>query len=215
MPEQDYKPNSHKYHEISDKAKVHVSTDENKEEQQKRVKVTEKKSLGQRFKELFFNVTFKEALRDTFEKVIVPAIQDGIYNAIMATVSSLLGRDAKRYFDDYRSDRHVSTSKTAYHRSCDSQQVRPKPSNRFRVDSFEFDTIEDARWVLSQMNEQARKYDGFCSISAFYDFVDCERPNDWTHDRWGWSWESLDRARIVHKSNGYTISICEPDTYID
>lgn len=211
MPKEDYVPGSHKYNETK-------TENPSAESPKRKATVREHKSVGQRFKDTFFNVTFKEALIDTVTDVIVPAIQDGIYDAITAIISSLFGRT-----DDgsYRRRRSYS-SKTDYrrasshHREDDRPSVRTRPSRNFSIERFEFESRKEAEEVLSQMNEQCRKYDGVCPVSSFYDFIDCDRPADWTHDRWGWSWNALDRARIIHKSNGwYALSITEPDTYID
>lgn len=217
MPKEDYKPNSHKYnevHENHEKPSRKQSAGE-----KKRPSVREHKSVGQRFKDTFFNVTFKEALIDAVTEVIVPAIQDGIYDAITAIISSLFGRSD---ISSYSRGRSYS-SKTDYRRASSRRRdddrrssVRTRPARSFSIERFEFESRSEAEDVLSQMNEQCRKYDGVCPVSSFYDFIDCERPADWTHERWGWSWNALDRARIIRKSNGwYALSIAEPDTYID
>lgn len=219
MPKEDYTPNSHKYNEVSEKNHEKPSY-ETSEGGKKKPYVRERKSVGQRFKDTFFNVTFKEALIGAVTDVIVPAIQDGIYDAITAIISSLFGRTDT---GSYRRGRSYS-SRTDYRRESsrrreredDHPSVRTRPRRNLSIERFEFESRSEAEDVLSQMNEQCRKYDGVCPVSSFYDFIDCERPADWTHDRWGWSWSALDRARIIHKSNGwYALSITEPDTYID
>lgn len=212
MPKEDYQPNSHKYNEIHENPSSECSSVGDK----KKPSVREHKTVGQRFKDAFFNVTFKEALIDALTDVVVPAIQDGIYDAVTSVVSSLFGRNESGSYRRSYSSRTDYRRASTRRRDDEHRSVRTRPSRNFSIERFEFESRNEAEDVLSQMNEQCRKYDGVCPVSSFYDFVDYDRPNDWTHDRWGWSWNALDRARIIRKLNGwYALSITEPDTYID
>lgn len=211
MPKEDYTPNSHKYNESYN--------NEKKENEpalhRSKTKAREHTTVSQRFKDVFFAENFTSVAEYIVWDVIIPAVKDMVLCLVETT---LFGRsDAGSYT---RSNGHYS--RTDYRRASssarrddDRHSVRTRPRN-FSIERFEFESRREAEEVLSQMNEQCRKYDGVCPVSSFYDFIDCDRPADWTHDRWGWSWKALDRARIIRKSNGwYSLSITEPDTYID
>lgn len=207
MPENDYKPNSHKYNE------AHNASVKEEEPARKKPTVREHTTVGQRFKDTFFAESFKSVVDYFVWDVVIPAAKDIVLRFVETT---LFGRND--YGLSYRRSDGYNTSRNNYRRASTriDEPVRAHSKRKFNIDIFEFDSRRDAEDVLRQMNDHARRYDGICSVAAFYDFVDCERPNDWTHERWGWSWNALDRARIVPRSNGYyTISLPEPDTYID
>lgn len=213
MAKDEYKPNSHKYNEIHNQQEKDSSASSNKAEHIK-PHVREHKSIGQRFKDTFFAESFKSVVEYIIWDVVIPATKDMLLQFVETT---LFGRSesSRRYDYGYYSRTGYQRSSVRSEKSR-SSSIKTRPSRNFSIDRFEFESRREAEDVLAQMNEQCRKYDGVCPVSSFYDFIECDRPNDWTHERWGWSWNALDRARIIPKSNGwYVLNIPEPDTYID
>lgn len=221
MPE--YKPNSHKYHALDNEKKESESKTETSK---KKPTVKEHVNVGQRFKDTFFSKEIFSSVVDFIvNDVIVPAVKetigyifDSANNAFLNFVDDLFHqeRDSRRRYNSYGYSRHDYRRDYQKSRKEERRTGGVHPRRNFGIENFEFESRNEAEDVLQQMNDQCRRYDGVCPVSAFYDFIDCERPNDWTHDRWGWSWAQLDRARIIRRSNGsYVLSIGEPDTYID
>lgn len=206
MAKEDYKPNSHKYNEAQESREVEP-------EMRKKPTVRERTTVGQRFKDAFFAESFQSVVDYIVWDVIVPTVKELVVQSIETAMFGRSERSSRSY------ERSYNTSRTNYRRQSQGNKtstVKTRSVRNFSTERFEFETRYDAEDVLYQMNEQCRKYDGVCPVSSFYNFIDYERPDDWTHDRWGWSWNALDRARIIRKSNGaFVISICEPDTYID
>lgn len=205
MPKEDYKPNSHKYNE-----EHHY--DEPKSEPRK-VRTTEHKSVGDRLKECFLGESAHISFEYVIWEIVVPKLINVLTDGLHAFIDSIFGRsDGKGYYGS-----SYNTSRTHYNscRRCNDERdyARPaRPRKPISTENHWFETYEDAQWVLNQLNEKCRKYDGVCSVGTFYDLIDYERPDDWVASNLGWSWDALDKARIYRKSNGsYVLSIPEPD----
>lgn len=207
MPKEDYQPNSHKYNE-----QHHY--DEPKKETRK-VRTTEHKTVGDRLKDAFFGESVHMSFEYVLWDVAFPKLVNAIVDALHALVDSMFsgGRGSRRGY--YSSS--YNTSRTKYNSShrYDGEREPSRPTYSRRAVSTEnhwFETREDAQYVLNQLNEKCRKYDGVCSVGTFYDLIDYERPDDWVASNLGWSWDALDKARIYRKPNGsYVLSIPEPD----
>lgn len=205
MPKEDYKPNSHKYTEQH-------RYDEPKTETRK-VHTTEHRPLGDRFKEVFFGEAAHGSLEYVMWQIIVPQLADIATNALHAVIDSVFGRRGSSgyYGSSYNTSRTKYNSSYGYDR--EHKPARPTYSGRVApTENHWFETREDAQYVLNQLNEKCRKYDGVCSVGTFYDLIDYERPDDWVASNLGWSWNALDKARIYRKPDGsYVLSIPEPD----
>lgn len=207
MIKEEYQPNSHKYHEDAKKD----PTDQHHDTRSKKPTVRERKTISQRFKDSFFADTFKSVAEYFVWDVLVPTAKDMIIQFVEV---SLFGKSGSHSYR--RSDSHRPTTRYDRVSRSSSSYVRTRSSRSFSIERFEFDTRSEAEDVLAQMNDHCKKYDGICPVSSFYDFIECDRPNDWTHDKWGWSWSALSKARVIRKSNGwYALSMPEPDTFID
>lgn len=198
----EYKPNSHKYRDSVDKG------GDSEEPKKSKAHVRTHQSVGQRFKDAFFSEALQDVIDYIFNEVLIPSLKELVREFIEVW---LFGTGDGYYRRRSRHDRDDLVRELRRERREETRTRKRKLS----ISSIEFETRSEAASVLNQMNEYCRKY-GVCSVSAFYDFIDCDRPDDWTHDRWGWGWNELDRARVIRKNNGwYAISIAEPDTYID
>ena len=205
MPKEDYKPNSHKYNE-----QHHYS--EPKSESHK-VHTTEHKSVGDRLKECFFGESAHMSFEYVVWELVIPKLVNVVTDGLHAFIDSMFRSNSRRgYYSDF-----YNTSRTRYNSSPRRSEERDhshyerlhKPVS---TENHWFETYEDAQWVLNQLNERCRKYDGVCSVGTFFDLIDYDRPDDWVTSNLGWSWDALDKARIYRKRNGsYVLSIPEPD----
>lgn len=202
-----YEPNSHKYRDSVDK-----KGGDSEEPKKSKAHVRTHQSVGQRFKEAFFSEALRDVIDYIFNEVLIPSLKELVREFIEVWLFGT--RD--RYDGYYRRSSIYDRDRDHVHELRRERREATRTRRRkLSISSIEFETRSEAASVLNQMNEYCRKY-GVCSVSAFYDFIDCDRPDDWTHDRWGWGWNELDRARVIRKSNGwYAIDIAEPDTYID
>lgn len=168
-----------------------------------------KKSGWKRFKESFIAeeaVDFKEYL---VKDLIIPTIQDAIYNGIEGGLSMLFygesGGSRSRRRDRDRRHRTSYSYRRDRDRDDDDRRDRRSSHSPYGFEEIECETKSEALEILDGMDDILDAYDQV-SIADMYDLAGVTRnPED---NNYGWTMSDKDKFKIVHTRDGmYMLSM--------
>ena len=154
--------------------------------------------------------------------IFIPSIRDFIHEAATSAIDMLLyGKDGQR--GNIKRPRSTITyvSYNQNYRNYGSysqpQRVAAKPqysrtsSNRIRdVLELEFDYMDDANYVIHQLNEAIDEY-AIVTVADFYEFANM--PSNWNDREWGW--DDVSMARVKPRNGKWVIVNLPRPFYID
>ena len=169
----------------------------------------QKKTLGKKISEFFFETNGKDVLHYVVEDVIQPRVRDLLYDIVVGTA------DAKIYGRGSKS----SSSSSSYERNDYENRFKNKNRNnwngagerRRRGSGFDleewFEDKLDALDVLNAMKGRINQF-GMTTVGDYYDFIGKSAPGEYTTADFGW--ENLDGATVRHKRDGFYIDLPRP-----
>lgn len=167
-------------------------------------KVTvKKKTFGDKIRDSFVEEDGKSISDYIVNDVLVPGIKRGLFDMVTGGLEMLFYGEVKgrRRDNTTRANVNQRASYSSYYgsRQYDS---RPQPRVQYEYDDILFDTREDAREVLTSMDDIVEQY-GVVTVSDYYDLVG--KTARWTDNNYGWT--DLRNAQIMSVSGGYTINL--------
>lgn len=193
---EDYKPNSYKY-----KEEQKASEERQKVEKVVSGKVKTKKKNGvQKFADRFIAEDADNIKSYISEDIIIPGIKDIIENIVTKGIRLLL----RGQISDRR-DSRTPASKVSY-RDCYDRDVRSgsyiRANSRYSYEDVIFDNVQDAKEVLSKMDEVIDTYK-MVSVADLYEFAGIGAST--TDHRYGWT--DIRSARVEPTRDGYFIRL--------
>lgn len=193
---EDYKPNSYKY-----KEEQKASEERQKIEKVVSGKVKTKKKNGvQKFADRFIAEDADNIKSYISEDIIIPGIKDIIENIVTKGIRLLL----RGQISDRR-DGRTPASKVSY-RDCYERDARSsgyvRANSRYSYEDVIFDNIQDAKEVLSKMDEVIDTYK-MVSVADLYEFAGINAST--TDHRYGWL--DIRSARVEPTRDGYFIRL--------
>lgn len=190
----DYPSNSRKSKEIKDKKEIKATVHTNN--------VTiKKKSLGSKFKDVFFSSDVDSVGDYILYDVFMPALK--------ATISDMVNKGINMFlFGDGASRSPRSDSRgnyVSYSQYYDRNRQSAAPSRqkmRYAFDDIEFDYRDDAEYVLNELKDILNEY-GMVRVSDFYELVNA--PTRYTDSRYGWT--NLSNAGISLRGRRFIIDL--------
>lgn len=171
----------------------------------------QKKTLGQKFKDLFIEADVKSVVRYVIYEVVLPAARNTIVDASSKGIERMMyGENAARarsYGYGYGTQQRV-TYNSPISRAFNPMQARRPPSLRPTSqeknsrDNLIFTTREEAALVLERMNDIIDTYE-IVSVSDLNDLVGI-RPS-YTDNRWGWVY--LGDVQIRQVREGFLLDL--------
>lgn len=167
----------------------------------------QKKSIGKKISEFFFETNGKDVLSYVVEDVIQPRVRDLLYDIVVGTA------DAKIYGRGRRSSSSGSSYErndyeNRYKKNGWNDSDRKKSGRRGAFDLIEwFEDRQDAVDVLDAMKGRIKQF-GTVTVNDYYDFIGKTIENNYTMADFGW--DNLDNATIRHNRDGYIIDLPRP-----
>lgn len=182
--------------------------------------VIRKKSVGRKFKELFFGGDFKTAARHIGANVLLPAFRNLMFETMIEGGKQVIygdrGRGPSRREPEYRSRVSYNTIAGPMQRGPIRDPREPAylphqppymaKSNRYAFDEIIFPTRDECELVLEQMIEVINNF-GFVSVADFYAML--EQPAPWTDNDYGWTY--LNNVQIRQVREGHVIDLPQPE----
>jgi hypothetical protein len=169
--------------------------------------IQRKRSLGYRFKSIFFRGEFKSAARYVLTDVLLPSLKNLVVDA------GTEGLKRSVYGDSYRRTRPElgRTSRFSYNTPVD-RGYRPRmlpdqppyvtPRRQQDVGELILVSRSEAETVVERLGDIIDKYD-VASLADLYDLVGL--PSTHVDNKWGWS--NLAYAHIRQIREGYLIDL--------
>lgn len=194
---EDYKPNSHKYREEQ-------QASENRQKVEKVVsgKIKSRKKNGmQKFADRFISDDADNLKSYISEDIIIPGIKNIIEDIVIKGIRILL-----RGQTGARKDNSVPGSRVSY-RDCYDRDARSNNyvranTSRYSYEDIIFDKIDDAKEVLSKMDEIVDTYRQVF-VADLYDLVGMNAST--ADHRYGWT--DIRSARIESTRDGYLLRL--------
>lgn len=195
----DFKPNSHKYKESTTKSLENKVDKKPVEKVVKTPAKVKKKTVFNKFTDLFVSDTAFTAKNYIVDEVIIPAVKSTIEGIVTNGISILLYGEA-----GHTRRRSSSSNKVSYSGFYDKPRERSEPAARssFNYDELTYDTRGEAEDVLFGMRERIDEY-GMVSIADLYDLSGVSCP--YTFHRYGWT--NLRTAEIARCRDGWEIRL--------
>lgn len=193
---EDYKPNSFRYREEQ----------RSLEEKKKAEKVvngvvkTKKKNGVQKFADRFIPEDAENIKSFISEDIVIPGIKNIIEDIVVKGIRILLRGQVSE-----RKDSRTPASRVSY-RDCYDRDVRQsnyiRATSRYSYDDIIFDNLQDAKEVLSKMDEIVETYKMVC-VADLYELVG-STPST-TDYKYGWT--DIRSARIESTRDGYFLKL--------
>lgn len=179
--------------------------------------VRRKKSLGKKFKELFFGVNAKDNWHNVLYGVMIPAAKDMIFDAGKEILERRVFGES-RYGGSRRGGRnyssgtnsHIQYNKMSYSQSTPRDRDEPRNLSRRARSKHQFDEIiistrREAEDVISQLFDLIETYD----VVSVYDLYEITNiTGDYTDKKWGWT--DIQDATVTHVRDGYLLDLPRP-----
>lgn len=199
---EDYKPNSHKYNEV----KAKEAAEEPRERKVNKVitgeAIVKKKSPLKKIIELFLTEDMDNVMNSLRDDVLIPTIQNGLYDMVVNGVGTLFGINNKARKSDITVVPRVTYSKYYDQSKSNSRTSSNNSGTDYTFDDILIPTKGDAENVLSQLVDLTDQYD-MASIADFYDLVGIK--SKYTDDAYGWT--NLGSASVIRVKDGYMINL--------
>ena len=194
---EEFKPNSHKYKQ----GLVAASEDRQKAEKVVSGKVKTRKKTGvQKFADRFISDDAENIKTYVSEDIIIPGIKNMIEDIVTKGIRLLL-----RGSVGDRRDSRTPASRVSY-RDCYDRDNRSngyiRANARYSYEDVIFDNIQDAKEVLSRMDEVVDTYK-MISVADLYEFAGIT-PSTTDH-KYGWT--DIRSARIESTRDGYQLRL--------
>ena len=173
--------------------------------------VTErKKSLGTKFKGIFFGGDFKSAAHYVAADVLLPAARNMLADATKGAVDRVIYGDTRR--PDRYDGRPNYAGRVQYNNPI-NRAARPDPRDPRRSQSmprrndpaeFVVPDRDEAEQVLDRLIDLVDQYET-ASLADLYDLLGMRTQN--TDYKWGWT--NLNSAQIVQLREGYLLQLPE------
>jgi hypothetical protein len=176
--------------------------------------VVRKKSVGKRFKDVFFGGDFKDSMRYTAADVILPRLRNLVLDAGFSALERMLfggSSVSRRRPTEYRPRTQYNAPISRIHDPRDPRPDRvmlpdqpPHLVRRSRrdVSDFALYSREQAELVLERLVDIIDKYD-VASVADFYEL--CGQPTSYIDNDWGWSY--LNNVEVRQVREGYLIDL--------
>lgn len=192
----EFKPNSHKYREEQ-------RTSEDKQKVEKVVSgnvKTKKKNGVQKFADRFISDDADNIKSYISEDIIIPGIKNIIEDIVTKGIRILL-----RGQTSDRRDSRTPASRVSY-KDCYDRDNRTngyiRPVNRYSYEDVIFDRLDDAKEVLSKMDEIVETYKMVC-VADLYEMVGITPST--TDYKYGWT--DIRSAKIEPTREGYFLRL--------
>lgn len=165
------------------------------------------KSLGHRFKTIFFGGDVKEAMRYIAMDVLLPAFRNMVIDATSKGVERVVNGDApRRRYEMGRPRVSYNNPVDRYARQqrgmLPDQPPHAPPRRRQDVEEVILVSREEAELVIERMTDIIDKYE-VVSIADLMDLVGM--PSTYVDNNWGWT--SLNYANVRQIREGYLIDL--------
>lgn len=176
--------------------------------------VQKPKSVGRKFKGIFFGGEFKTATRYIFSDVLLPAFKNMVVDATSKGVERMVYGDQgprRRYGYGYEPGRQPRVQYNQpvdrYRRPGmlpDQPPLSNRPSNNRRHDAGDIiiPSREEAETVLERLVDIIDKYD-VASVADLHDLVGL--PSTYVDNKWGWV--NLNNVSVRQIREGYIIDL--------
>lgn len=183
-------------------------------------------SFGEKLKRSFVKDDIKDVRDYVIFDILIPGIQQGLFNAIVGTASQIFHVPTPRmpYYGGYSGYGNLGQPRLTPHerKFRDYNSIQPRaglqPSassmsqepvyNRFYAQDYPFTYKEDADSVLEQMIDICDA-DGWVSVAQFFDMADPEGSiagrNPYTNNNYGW--HEITTATVKFAGDGYVITL--------
>jgi hypothetical protein len=205
METPDYPPNSFSSKQPPD---PEPAAEKNVERVTSSEAIRRKKSLGRKFKEVFFAGSLKSATAWVVGGVLIPAAKDLFIDAVREGSEKLVRGDAYRRRDSrYSGDRGYIDYSRRFSTRPDPREEPPRALSARARSRHDFDEIvlqsrAEAEDVISQMFEIVSRYDT-ATVADLYTLVGV-RPS---HVDQKWGWGDMRGAGVARVRDGYLLEL--------
>lgn len=177
--------------------------------------IQKKKSIGRKFRDVFFGGDFKSAARYVAADVLLPALRNMVVDTTTKAIERAIYGESmgarRRGSVDYRSyTQYNSPILSRPYTHLPDQPRRYLEASRQNIRREENDIIipskSEAERVVEQLIDIVEKYDQ-ASVADYYELIGL--PTQHTDNKWGWT--SLSRAEIRQVREGYSINLPPPE----
>lgn len=179
--------------------------------------VIRKKSLGVRFKNVFFGGDFKSAARYIAADVLLPAFRNLMYDTITEGGRQIIfgaSQAARRRQPEYRPRTQYNNPLIRPGRDPREQRAYlpdQPPHSVVRTTKYEVNDIiiplrTDAEMVLERLLDIISQFE-VASVADFYELLNL--PSSYVDNSWGWTF--LNNVEIRQIREGYLIDLPQPE----
>jgi hypothetical protein len=169
--------------------------------------ITQKKSVGEKFKSVFLGGEFKSSMKYIAAEVLLPAFRNMIVDATTKGVERVIYGDStpRRPSSSNRGGPRVSYN-AYYDRPnrpySNAASYNPRQSRRQEVSNFILADRAEAEIVMERLTDLIDKFD-VASVADLHDLVGL--PATYVDNKWGWS--SLAHADIRQVREGFLLDL--------
>lgn len=156
----------------------------------------------------------KAIVADLYTETIVPAVQNMVYDSLMRGVQQAIFGDKHpgvpiRGVTQYHNMSRYPTMSTGPY----ANQVQTPPGTvttvnpRNMVETYLIADRHKAELALHELVTWASTY-GVSSVADYLDMLG--KPSDFTHNGFGWTYQTLSQVRIVPSSGAYYLDLPRP-----
>lgn len=170
--------------------------------------IKKKRSVGRRFKDIFFSGDFTGVTRYVASDVLLPALKNMVVDTTRTGVERMVYGESisRRRSNDGRSRiRYDNPMRDPRTRTMlPDQPPHPPPGRRGRYDTGEIivSTRSEAETVVERLTEIIEKYD-VASVADLYELLGL--PTNYVDNKWGWS--VLQYVDIRQNRDGWLIDL--------
>lgn len=167
--------------------------------------IVQKKSVSEKFKNIFLGGEFKSSLRYISAEVLLPAFRNMIVDATTKGIERVIYGEStpKRPASSMQSRMSYNTPvDRSYSRFASPSQHTVSRNRRYDVSNIVLVSREEAETVLERLNDILQKYD-VVSVADLHQLVGL--PSTYIDNKWGWS--SLRFADVRQIREGFLLDL--------
>ena len=172
--------------------------------------VRRKRSLGKRFRDIFFSGDAKSALAFGFYDTVVPGARELLFDFGRDTLEKLIMGTTRRQRNMPPSGPGGYVTYNMRPQTIQRHQMSRTMSRGARVrhdfDEIILETRRDAEEVLERLYDLVSQH-GSASVGDLYDLVGVKASH--TDEKWGW--EDLHGADVTRTRGGYLLDLPNPE----